>query len=144
MELIVHQKMHHPNIVNFQHNFIQGENHYIILELCSNGSLMDLVKARKYLTEPEVRFYTLQMSGAIKYMHRKNVIHRDLKMGNIFLDANMNLKIGDFGLSALLMEKSERKRTMCGTPNYIAPEILQKGKGGHNFKVDIWSTGIIM
>lgn len=109
---------------------------------------MDMVKKRKGLTEPEVRFYTVQISGAIKYMHAKGIIHRDLKMGNIFLDKHMNAKIGDFGLAALLVTGKDmqtiRRTTLCGTPNYIAPEILQKGKVGHDHMVDIWSLGIIM
>jgi serine/threonine protein kinase len=109
---------------------------------------MDMVKKRKFITEPEVRYWTVQMAGAIKYMHAKGIIHRDLKMGNIFLDKNMNVKIGDFGLAALLMSGKElqaaRRTTLCGTPNYIAPEILAKDKGGHDHAVDIWSLGIIM
>ena len=87
-------------------------------------------------------------------MHARNVIHRDLKMGNLFLDHDMNLKIGDFGLAAVLVSKSEyegvysknasRRTTVCGTPNYIAPEILEKSKGGHDHKVDIWAIGVIL
>ena len=100
------------------------------------------------MTEPEVRFYTVQIAGAIKYMHSRGIIHRDLKMGNIFLDKDMNVKVGDFGLAALLMSGKDmqacRRTTLCGTPNYIAPEILEKGKGGHDHTVDIWSLGIIM
>jgi serine/threonine protein kinase len=109
---------------------------------------MDMVKRRKGLTEPEVRFYSVQITGAIKYMHNKGIIHRDLKMGNIFLDSRMNAKIGDFGLAALLVTGRDmhtiRRTTLCGTPNYIAPEILEKGKKGHDHMVDIWSLGIIM
>jgi serine/threonine protein kinase len=136
--------MHHPNIVGFHRAFTFKDNTYVVLELCENRSLMDIVKARKCLTGPEVRVFTIQVAGAIKYMHLKNVIHRDLKMGNIFLDANMNIKVGDFGLAALLYSPEGRRTTICGTPNYIAPEILEKGKNGHNFEVDLWSLGIIM
>ncbi|KAH0555903.1 hypothetical protein GP486_006151 [Trichoglossum hirsutum] len=143
-ELQVHSKMHHPNIVEFHRSFTFKENTYVVLELCENRSLMEMVKARKYLTGPEVRAFTIQTAGAIKYMHLKNVIHRDLKMGNIFLDANMNIKVGDFGLAALLYSPEGRRTTICGTPNYIAPEILEKGKNGHNYEVDLWSLGIII
>ena len=90
----------------------------------------------------------------MKYMHARNVIHRDLKMGNLFLDSEMNIKIGDFGLAAVLVSQDEvqglfeaakhRRTTLCGTPNYIAPEILEKGKGGHDHKVDIWAIGVIV
>ncbi|KAI1166887.1 hypothetical protein F5B18DRAFT_604613 [Nemania serpens] len=147
-ELQIHSKMRHQNIVQFLRAFSFDSCTYLVLELCPNGSLMDMVKRRKGLTEPEVRFYSIQIAGAIKYMHAKGVIHRDLKMGNIFLDKNMNAKIGDFGLAALLVTGKDmqtiRRTTLCGTPNYIAPEILEKGKKGHDHMVDIWSLGIIM
>ncbi len=140
--------MHHPNIVEFYRAFTYEESTYIVLEVCPNGSLMDMVKKRRYITEPEVRYYTIQIAGAIKYMHSKGIIHRDLKMGNIFLDSHMNVKIGDFGLAALLISGKDmatvRRTTLCGTPNYIAPEILEKGKKGHDQAVDIWSLGIII
>ncbi|KAI9171995.1 Cell cycle serine/threonine-protein kinase CDC5/MSD2 [Paramyrothecium foliicola] len=148
MEQKIHSKMKHKNIVQFFRAFSFDNCTYLVLELCPNGSLMDMVKRRKGLTEPEVRFYSVQIAGAIKYMHSKGIIHRDLKMGNIFLDAQMNAKIGDFGLAALLVAGRDmqtiRRTTLCGTPNYIAPEILEKGKKGHDNMVDIWSLGIIM
>lgn len=147
-ELQIHSKMRHQNIVQFHRAFTFERCTYLVLELCPNGSLMDMVKRRKGLTEPEVRFYSVQIAGAIKYMHAKGIIHRDLKMGNIFLDRNMNTKIGDFGLAALLLTGKDmqimRRTTLCGTPNYIAPEILEKGKKGHDHMVDIWSLGIIV
>ncbi|KAI0817670.1 hypothetical protein GGR55DRAFT_621417 [Xylaria sp. FL0064] len=147
-ELQIHSKMRHQNIVQFLRAFSFDGCTYLVLELCPNGSLMDMVKRRKGLTEPEVRFYSIQIAGAIKFMHAKGIIHRDLKMGNIFLDRNMNAKIGDFGLAALLVTGKDmqtiRRTTLCGTPNYIAPEILEKGRKGHDHMVDIWSLGIIM
>ncbi|KAA8905664.1 kinase-like domain-containing protein [Sphaerosporella brunnea] len=145
-ELAVHQKMKHPNIVRFVEVFEDPVNIYMILELCHNKSLMDMMRRRKRFTEPEVRFFMLQLMGALKYMHGRNVIHRDLKLGNIFLDEHMNIKIGDFGLAALLVDENERKKTICGTPNYIAPEVLFGGKDGegHSFEVDLWAVGVIM
>lgn len=147
-ELQIHSKMRHQNIVQFHRAFTFEKCTYLVLELCPNGSLMDMVKRRRGLTEPEVRFYSVQIAGAIKYMHAKGIIHRDLKMGNIFLDKHMNAKIGDFGLAALLLTGKDmqvmRRTTLCGTPNYIAPEILEKGKKGHDHMVDIWSLGIIV
>ena len=103
-----------------------------------------MLRKRKRLTEPEVRFFMLQILGATKYMHDKRVIHRDLKLGNLFLDSKMNVKLGDFGLAALLVDDNERKRTICGTPNYIAPEVLCDNGVGHSYEVDLWSIGVIM
>ncbi|KAF3480859.1 cell cycle serine/threonine-protein kinase CDC5/MSD2 [Arthroderma uncinatum] len=144
-ELQIHSKMKHPNIVTFHRAFAFQKNIYVVLELCPNGSVMDMVKKRKFLSLPEVRRFMIQLCGAVKYLHKRHVAHRDLKMGNLFLDQGMNIKVGDFGLAALMLsEKDEKRRkTLCGTPNYIAPEVLDKSKGGHNQKVDIWSLGVI-
>ena len=105
--------------------------------------MSELMKRRKKVTEPEARFYLSQLTSALGYLHHHHIIHRDLKLGNIFLDAHMRVKVGDFGLAARLSHSGERRMTLCGTPNYIAPEILQR-KHGHSFEVDIWSTGIIV
>jgi polo-like kinase 1 len=83
-----------------------------------------------------------QLVSAVEYMHSNRVIHRDLKLGNIFLNDAMEMKVGDFGLATKLEFADEKKRTMCGTPNYIAPEIVE-GSVGHSYEVDIWSTGVI-
>ena len=146
-EIQVHKTMQHPNIVHFVECFEDSLNIYMILELCPNKTLMDMLRKRKRFTEPEVRYYLVQLLGALKYMHGKRVIHRDLKLGNIFLDEDMNIKIGDFGLAALLVDDNERKKTICGTPNYIAPEVLfgsGKEGEGHSFEVDLWGVGVIM
>ena len=79
----------------------------------------------------------------MEYLHSKRVIHRDLKLGNLFLNDKMELKLGDFGLATWLEYNEEKKRTICGTPNYIAPEILD-GKQGHSYEVDCWSLGVII
>lgn len=144
-ELQIHAKMRHPHIVQFYRAFAYGANTYIVLELCPNGSIMEMVRKRKGLSLPEVRRFMIQLCGAVKYLHKRNVAHRDLKMGNLFLDQNMDIKVGDFGLAALVVTETEakRRRTLCGTPNYIAPEVLDKSKNGHTQKVDIWSLGVI-
>ncbi|AMD20145.1 HCL006Wp [Eremothecium sinecaudum] len=143
-EIQIHKSMKHPNIVQFTDCFEDDTNVYILLEICPNGSLMDLLKQRKQLTEPEVRYFTTQIVGAIRYMHSRRIIHRDLKLGNIFFDKHFNLKIGDFGLAAVLANDRERKYTICGTPNYIAPEVLTGKHTGHSFEVDIWSIGVMI
>ena len=89
------------------------------------------------------RYYVSQIIHSLKYLHKHSVIHRDLKLGNLFINHDMRVKVGDFGLATKLTRPDERKKTICGTPNYIAPEILE-GKNGHSFEVDIWSTGVIL
>ncbi|NWT12350.1 PLK1 kinase, partial [Vireo altiloquus] len=105
-------------------------------------SLLELHKRRKALSEPEARYYLRQTILGCQYLHSHRVIHRDLKLGNLFLNDDMEVKIGDFGLATKVEYDGERKKTLCGTPNYIAPEVL--GKKGHSFEVDIWSIGCIM
>jgi polo-like kinase 1 len=141
-EIKIHKSLHHPQIVAFEHYFEDPENVYILLEMCQNQSLNELLKRRKRLTEIETQCYIIQIIKALKYLHSHRVIHRDLKLGNLFLTDKMELKVGDFGLATKLEFEGERKRTVCGTPNYIAPEILD-GKTGHSYEVDIWSLGVI-
>lgn len=105
--------------------------------------MSELLKRRKKLSEPETRFYMAQIVESLQYLHSHLVIHRDLKLGNLFIDSKMCIKVGDFGLATHLTHPEERRKTICGTPNYIAPEILE-GKSGHSFEVDVWSTGVIL
>ncbi|KAI9893423.1 MAG: Cell cycle serine/threonine-protein kinase cdc5/MSD2 [Vezdaea aestivalis] len=147
-ELQIHSKMSHPNIVQFHQAFTFESYTYLVLEMCSNGSVMDMLRARRCLTLPEARRFIIQMCGAVKYMHDREVLHRDLKMSNIFLDEKMDIKLGDLGLAAILVSEKDassiRRTTLCGTPNYIAPEILNKARAGHDAKVDVWSLGVII
>ncbi|KAG8843658.1 Cell cycle serine/threonine-protein kinase cdc5/MSD2, partial [Tulasnella sp. 330] len=143
-EIKLHRALEHPNIVGFEECFEDEQNVYMTLELCPNGSMMDMLRRRRRFTEPEARLYLVQIIGACHYMHSNQVIHRDLKLGNLFLDRNMNIKVGDFGLAALIETPGERKKTICGTPNYIAPEVLFDTANGHSFEVDTWSMGVIL
>lgn len=103
-----------------------------------------MVKARRRLSEPETQYFMLQIIEGVRYLHANNIIHRDLKLGNLFVAHDMTIRIGDFGLAAQLSHSGERKRTVCGTPNYIAPEVIDKESSGHSFEVDVWSLGVIL
>jgi len=142
-EIKIHRSLHHAGIVGFEHFFEDTDNVYILLELCSSQSMNELLRRRKRLVELEVQCYAVQLCNAMKYLHSHRVIHRDLKIGNLFLNDKMEVKCGDFGLATKLEFDGERKRTICGTPNYIAPEVLE-GKQGHSYEVDIWSLGVII
>ena len=142
-EIKIHKSINHENIVKFEHYFEDAEYVYLLIELCHNQTLHELLKRRKKLTELEVQYYILQLIKALQYLHNLKIIHRDLKLANLFISESMNLKLGDFGLAARLNFDGERRRSLCGTPNYIAPEILD-GKNGHSFEVDIWSLGVII
>ncbi|KAG2393306.1 hypothetical protein C9374_006837 [Naegleria lovaniensis] len=140
-EIKIHKKMSHKYVVGFEKFFEDNNNAYILLEMCHCKSLLEMMDRKKRLYEPEAQYIFFQILMAVKYMHTCRVIHRDLKLGNIFLDKYMRVKIGDFGL-ATEVHNNERKSTICGTPNYIAPEILQNK--GHSYEVDIWSCGVIL
>ncbi|XP_078417072.1 serine/threonine-protein kinase PLK3 [Cetorhinus maximus] len=141
-EIELHKSLSNKHIVKFYHNFEDDENIYIFLEHCSHKSLAHILKARRTLTEPEVRYYLRQIILGLKYLHARDILHRDLKLGNFFVNDNMEVKVGDFGLATKLLPVDQRKRTICGTPNYLAPEVLNKQ--GHGPEADIWSLGCVM
>ena len=88
-EIMIHKKMHHPNIVKFEHFFEDGNNVYILLELCENKTMDDLLKTRKNLTELEVQYYIIQLIQALRYVHSKRIIHRNLKLKSLYLTEKM-------------------------------------------------------
>uniref|UniRef100_A0AAQ5X7X8 Serine/threonine-protein kinase PLK n=1 Tax=Amphiprion ocellaris TaxID=80972 RepID=A0AAQ5X7X8_AMPOC len=141
-EIELHRALHHKHIVHFYHHFEDKENIYILLEYCSRKSLAHILKARKVLTEPEVRYYLRQIVSGLKYLHEQEILHRDLKLGNFFVSDSMELKVGDFGLAAKLEPAGNRRKTICGTPNYLSPEVLNKQ--GHGCESDIWALGCVM
>ena len=102
-----------------------------------------MLKRRKRLHELEVKYYTKQIISALQFLHSHRIIHRDVKLGNLFINNKMQVKLGDFGLATKLDFEGEKKRTICGTPNYIAPEVLE-GRSGHSYEVDVWSLGVII
>uniref|UniRef100_A0A0R3RQT2 Serine/threonine-protein kinase PLK n=1 Tax=Elaeophora elaphi TaxID=1147741 RepID=A0A0R3RQT2_9BILA len=141
-EIRIHRTLQHKHIVRMDGFFEDADNVYILLELCPRRSLMELHKRRKYVTEPESRYFMKQIVEACEYLHKNKIIHRDLKLGNLFLNEEMEIKVGDFGLATVVEIDGQRKKTLCGTPNYIAPEMLDKT--GHSYEVDIWAIGCIL
>merc|ERR1719210_2900542 len=141
-EIRLHKAVAHEHLVKLYSYFEDPNFVYIVLEICRKKSLMELHKRRKAVTEPETRYFLMQILLGCKYLHENKIIHRDLKLGNVFLNDHMEVKIGDFGLATKVDYDGERKRTLCGTPNYIAPEVL--GKKGHSYEVDVWSLGCIL
>ncbi|CAK9300098.1 unnamed protein product [Gordionus sp. m RMFG-2023] len=141
-EIAIHKSLRHKHIVEFYDNFENKDFVFIVLELCRRRSLMELHKRRKCVSEPEARYFCKQIILACQYLHDNKIIHRDLKLGNLFLNEDLEIKIGDFGLATRIDKDGDRKLTLCGTPNYIAPEVLSKK--GHSFEVDAWSLGCIV
>ncbi|XP_069864715.1 inactive serine/threonine-protein kinase PLK5 [Dipodomys merriami] len=114
----------------------------MVLEYCSRQSLAHVLKARQTLTEPEVRYYLRGLISGLRYMHQRRIVHRDLKLSNFFLNKNMEVKIGDLGLAAKVGPGGHCHRVLCGTPNFLAPEVVSRK--GHSCQSDIWALGCIM
>ncbi|KAM8961047.1 inactive serine/threonine-protein kinase PLK5 [Pelodytes ibericus] len=141
-EVELHGRLRHKNIVRFYHHFQDQKYMYMILEYCKHKSLAHILRIRKLMTEPEVRYYMKQILRGLHFLHQQGIIHRDLKLSNFFIAKNMVVKIGDLGLAATVDHCEKAPGIICGTPNYLSPEVL--AKDGHSFKSDIWALGCIM
>ncbi|MCO5581825.1 hypothetical protein L7F22_035714 [Adiantum nelumboides] len=135
----------HPNVVQLYEVLASKTNIYIVLEFVTGGELFDKIFHQGKLKEDEARKYFQQLINAVDYCHSRGVYHRDLKPENLLLDSQKNLKISDFGLSALPQQFREDGllHTTCGTPNYVAPEVLSD-KGYNGATADLWSCGVIL
>ncbi|XP_028323308.1 hormonally up-regulated neu tumor-associated kinase homolog A [Gouania willdenowi] len=140
----IQQMIRHPNITQLL-DILETENsYYLVMELCPGGNLLNRIYDKKRLDERETQKYIRQLVLAIEHLHRAGVVHRDLKIENLLLDEQDNIKLIDFGLSncAGILGYSDPFSTQCGSPAYAAPELLSRKKYGP--KVDIWSIGVNM
>uniref|UniRef100_A0A8C3Y1R6 Serine/threonine-protein kinase Nek11 n=1 Tax=Catharus ustulatus TaxID=91951 RepID=A0A8C3Y1R6_CATUS len=138
-------KLDHPAIVKFYASFVERDSFCIITEYCEGGDLdfkiQEYKDSGKMFTQSQVIDWFIQLLLGVNYMHDRRILHRDLKAKNIFLKDNL-LKIGDFGVSCLLMGSCDLATTFTGTPYYMSPEVLKHQ--GYNTKSDIWSLGCIL
>jgi len=131
----------HPFIVNMM-GYTKDEHFvYIVMECISGGELFTHLRRARKFTDEQSKFYGLQVAAAFAHIHSKNIIHRDLKPENILLSPNGYSKLTDFGF-AKIVEPGTRTYTLCGTPEYIAPEVLLNK--GHGKPVDWWTLGILI
>lgn len=134
----------HPNILKLYEVLATKSKIYLVMELAPGGDLFSKILQRGQMSESLARNYFHQLISAIKFCHENGVTHRDIKPQNLLLDQNGNLKVSDFGLSALPQQlKDGLLHTACGTPAYTAPEILYR-KGYDGAKADAWSCGVIL
>ncbi|KAK4790487.1 hypothetical protein SAY86_017791 [Trapa natans] len=143
-EISVMRIARHPNIVQLYEVMATKSKIYFIMEYAKGGELFDKV-AKGRLKEDIARKYFIQLIDAVDFCHDKGVYHRDIKPENLLLDDNENLKVSDFGLSALAESKRQDGllHTICGTPAYVAPEVIDR-KGYDGAKADIWSCGVVL
>lgn len=143
-EISVMRLVRHPNVVQLYEVMASKAKIYFVMEYVKGGELFNKV-AKGKLKEDVARKYFQQLIGAVDFCHSRGVYHRDLKPENLLLDENGNLKVSDFGLSALGVSRRQDGllHTTCGTPAYVAPEVINK-KGYDGAKADIWSCGVIL
>ncbi|PQK12558.1 hypothetical protein BB8028_0003g11750 [Beauveria bassiana] len=135
----------HPNVLCLKDTFSERDRVYLVLELAPEGELFNYIVAKSKLSEDETRKLFKQLFHGIKYLHERNIVHRDIKPENILLvDKDLHVKLADFGLAKIIGEESFTT-TLCGTPSYVAPEILAESKQRKYTKaVDIWSLGVVL
>ncbi|XP_020588195.1 CBL-interacting serine/threonine-protein kinase 14-like [Phalaenopsis equestris] len=143
-EIVVMRRLRHPNIVRLLEVLASHSNIYFVMEYVKGGELFSHV-SRGRLPEDQSRRFFHQLIFAVAFCHARGVFHRDLKPENLLLDDSGNLKVSDFGLSAVAeqIRSDGLFHTLCGTPAYVAPEILSR-RGYEGAKVDIWSCGVIL
>lgn len=143
-EISIMRRLHHPHTLKLFEVLASKTKIYFVLEFAKGGELFHKV-AQGRISEDLSRLYFHQLISAVRYCHSVGVFHRDLKLDNLLIDENMDLKVSDFGLSALKdhIRPDGLLHTVCGTPAYVAPEMLAK-KGYDGAKVDVWSCGVIL
>lgn len=142
-EISIMKIVRHPCIVRLHEVLASKTKIYIVLEFVTGGELFDKIVHHGKLSENESRRYFQQLIDAVSHCHNKGIYHRDLKPENLLLDSTRNLKVSDFGLSALPQQGVDLLHTTCGTPNYVAPEVLSH-QGYDGGAADMWSCGVIL
>ncbi|XP_026215329.1 serine/threonine-protein kinase DCLK2a isoform X3 [Anabas testudineus] len=141
-EVAVLRKVKHPNIIMLIEEVDTPSELYLVMELVKGGDLFDAITSSAKYTERDASIMIYNLAGALKYLHSMNIVHRDIKPENLLVfeypDGTKSLKLGDFGLATVV---EGPLYTVCGTPTYVAPEII--AESGYGLKVDIWAAGVI-
>eukprot|EP00300_Choanocystis_sp_HF-7_P023789 c2501_g1_i1.p1 GENE.c2501_g1_i1~~c2501_g1_i1.p1 ORF type:complete len:484 (+),score=125.76 c2501_g1_i1:35-1453(+) len=144
-EITTMKRINHPNVVKIYEVLATKAEIFIVMELVEGGDLLDRIERKGYLSEPEAMRFFASMVQAVQVCHDHDVCHRDLKPDNMMLTLDKQIKITDFGMAVLDQdtESANLLDTICGTPNYVAPEVLA-GQGYDGKKADVWSLGCVL
>ncbi|PGH17979.1 AUR protein kinase [Polytolypa hystricis UAMH7299] len=142
-EIEIQSNLRHPNILRLYGHFHDSKRVFLILEFAGKGELYKHLRKETKFPEWKAAQYIAQMAAALKYLHKKHVIHRDIKPENILVGIHGEIKISDFGWS--VHAPNDRRKTMCGTLDYLPPEMLKSGpqENYYSQKVDLWSLGVL-
>lgn len=144
-EIRILKELEHPQIVKLHEVLWDKTKVYLVCELMSGGEMFDRIVAKEHYTEGMAKREIRMVAEGLLYCHKRNIVHRDLKPENLLYSDETDeaqVKIADFGLAKVVTEANNMK-TACGTPGYVAPEILAGSPDGYNEKVDVWSLGVI-
>ncbi|RWA14009.1 hypothetical protein EKO27_g1103 [Xylaria grammica] len=142
-EIEIQSNLRHPNILQLFGHFHDSKRVFLILEFAAKGELYKHLRRENRFPEWKASQYIAQMASALRYLHRKHIIHRDIKPENILVGIHGEIKISDFGWS--VHAPNSRRKTMCGTLDYLPPEMIKPGTSdnSYNEKVDLWSLGVL-
>ena len=139
-EIELHFTLDHPFIIKMYDYFLEEDKAYVVLEYAERGDLFRYLHRSLHIPKNDLKRIFVQTLMAFHHLHHRNVLHRDLKPENILLDSNLNVKVCDFGWSAKYSE-FESRETLCGTAEYMAPEVMYHKK--QTKKTDVWALGIL-
>ena len=141
LEIKIMYKVHHPHLMQLINHYEDDNNFFMIMPYASRGQLYTLLRKSTRFDQKTTAQFLRETISAVKYLHEHHVIHRDIKPENILLDHNYRVKLSDFGWSNFC-EENEKRKTFCGTPEYLSPEMVKKLP--HDYRVDIWSLGVLL
>ena len=136
------KNLHHPFLVGLQYSFQTRDKLYFVLHYVNGGELFFHLQKERYFPEPRARFYAAEITSALGYLHSQGIVYRDLKPENILLDAEGHIVLTDFGLCKDGLRDRDTTNTFCGTPEYLAPEVLRKE--AYDRCVDWWCLGAVL
>ncbi|XP_053664295.1 serine/threonine-protein kinase PLK4 [Anopheles marshallii] len=142
-EVAIHSKLKHPSILELYTFFEDFDHVYLVLELAENGELQQYLRERnKPFSEYEAALIFRKVVDGLLYLHTQKILHRDISLSNLLITKDMGIKIADFGLATELMLPDEKHHTLCGTPNYISPEVASRAS--HGLPADVWGLGCML